>query len=156
MFDNFHRNQFLTAPGTHIGNHRQTGVAKLQFACQRRLGHTGHADQITTVPFQFIDLGRGLQAWPLCGGITTFADQRHAHLAGPIDQYLTQFTTIGLGKVDMGNMAEPFLKEGIGARPGIIDDLIRHDQPARLHVGADPADGIDRNHLLHPALLQGP
>ena len=49
---------------------------------------------------------------------------------------------------------DSFREEGTGPRHGAVDELVRHDDAARRQLGAQAADGADREQELDPDLLQ--
>ena len=53
-----------------------------------------------------------------------------------------------------GNRLSPVI--GVLAAPGVVDELIRNDQPARRRRRRDAADRIDAEHVVHAQLAQRP
>jgi hypothetical protein len=55
---------------------------------------------------------------------------------------------VGLGEIDMGDVAQIFLEEGAMPAPGVIDDLIRETPDTRRHIVANTAHRRHRDDLF--------
>jgi len=118
--------------------------------------HAGHADDVTAVALEAVDLGCGLQARALRARIHATIHRAVAGREGRREQAAAQGLVVGLGEVDVAHRRAAALEEGAVAPPGVVDDLARHDQRARREVSADAAHRGDRDDAGGLGLLERP
>ena len=144
------------ASGGVIGHQIDRRIGQPQFTRQHGFGHRRHADQIGPVTLKAINLRRRFQARPLGHGIDGGVTDRHSGPCRCLNQLLAQSGIVGVGEVDMpdGNAAAFVIRRF--TPPGVVDELVRNDDVARLEIGADAADRSHRNHPGCTDLVQHP
>jgi len=143
----------VAASGGPVGDDADGSVGQFQFARQRRFGHAGHADDVGAVALEAVDFGGGFEARALRRGINRTIGQSQPGRDAGGEQIGAQPGIVGLGEVDMHHLMLAALVKGSGASPGVIEDLVRHDQRAGRQIGADATDRGHRDDARRPGAV---
>ena len=137
-------------------DHCAVHIIHAEFARQRSLGHSGHADHVAPVALQTIDLGSGFEAWPLRGRIRTAVERVDSGTSRRLEQPGAQSTTVGRCEVDVYHVIEVVLEERVRSTPRVVDNLIGNHDCTAVEVAADPPNRRDGDDPAHPRAVQSP
>ena len=156
--DLFHHNAVTAraAPCRAVNDDRQRGVRKTDFFRQHGFGHARHADDVGAVAFQPVDFGRRFEPRALRCSIDSPIHYRFPRARCCLDAGLTQFGRIRQREIDVVDAAVAQRKKSRRPAVRVIDDLVGNHQYAWREIGADAADGRERENFFHAARLQRP
>jgi hypothetical protein len=144
----------LRPPAIIVGDQRHEGVRNLRFARQFRLGHGGHADQISAPEPVHQALRAGRERWAFHRDVapSIVHDDRLALRLrfGRVHKQLTQH---GAKRFREFHVNRRVLVKRVRPLARAVDQLLRDDEVPRLVLVAQAADGAARQDVRAAELL---
>ena len=142
-------------PYVVIGDVGDDGVGHARFAGQERLGDGGHADDIESklaedAAFRFRAEARPLDDDELTPFVHGLARGRHR-----IIEHIRQIGADGLGHGDVHHQAR-FIKEGLDAQAGAVEELAGDDDVARFDLLAQGAARVHGDEVFYAQGFEAP
>ncbi len=141
--------------GGEVRHHGDGGIGKFKFPRQGRFRHAGHAHDVRAIPLQAVDFRRGFESWPLGRRVHAAVQHGHPSRSGRLQQAAARGRIIGIGKIDMHHRPIHRFVESVAPAPGVINDLVRHQQGARPQICPDATDGGNGNNGRGPHVFEG-